>query len=179
MHIPNYDLSLVILGGDHPLALPLIADLEKKGYIEIASVSTLEAIETIEHKCNGYVRALVLDPGEVCVIATVFSFTNFILSRSAWNDTDLLTLSRIHTFSKVPYQCSRRSPRVPIFTALHSFYHLASYSSASLSLYSPNATRTPPYPVHLLTISSGYPCNSYPPNTGSFAPTSHITSQGP
>jgi hypothetical protein len=74
MHILNHDISLVILGGDHPLALPLIADLEKKGYVVIASVSTLEAIETIEHKCNGYVRALVLDPGEVCVIAIVFFY---------------------------------------------------------------------------------------------------------
>jgi hypothetical protein len=55
---------IVVLGGDHPLGLPLIEDFEKKGYIVITSVSTLEGIETIEHKCNGYVRALVLDPDE-------------------------------------------------------------------------------------------------------------------
>lgn len=59
------DATKVVLGGDHPLALPLIVDLEKRGYIVITSVHALEVIETIEHKCNGYVRALVLDPDEV------------------------------------------------------------------------------------------------------------------
>lgn len=61
--------AIVVLGGDHPLAMPLIADLEKKGYIVITSVSTLQAVETIESECHGYVRALVLDPNEVCDIA--------------------------------------------------------------------------------------------------------------
>lgn len=58
-------LFSVVLGGDNPLALPLILDLENKGYIVIASVSTSEAVESLESKCNGYVRALVLDPEEV------------------------------------------------------------------------------------------------------------------
>ncbi|KIM79608.1 hypothetical protein PILCRDRAFT_823146 [Piloderma croceum F 1598] len=61
---PERKQVIVVLGGDHPLALPLIVDLEKKGYIVIASVSTLEAVETIEHRCNGYVRVLVLNPDE-------------------------------------------------------------------------------------------------------------------
>lgn len=55
----------MILGGDTPLGRPLIFDLEKKGYIVIASVSTPEAADALEHQCNGYVRALVLDPNEV------------------------------------------------------------------------------------------------------------------
>lgn len=55
----------MVLGGDHALALPLILDLENKGYIVIASVSTSEAVESVESKCHGYVRALVLDPEEV------------------------------------------------------------------------------------------------------------------
>lgn len=56
----------VVLGGDHPLGLPLILELEKKGYIVIASVSSVEAIGTIENRGHGFVRALVLDPNEVC-----------------------------------------------------------------------------------------------------------------
>ncbi|KAI0820215.1 hypothetical protein BC628DRAFT_1423141 [Trametes gibbosa] len=55
---------VVVLGGDSPLGLPLIQDLEKKGYIVIASVSTPEGVEDLEGKCHGYVRALVLDPTE-------------------------------------------------------------------------------------------------------------------
>lgn len=55
----------VVLGGDTPLALPLILYLEAKGYIVIASVSTPEAVQLLEQQCQGYVRALVLDPYEV------------------------------------------------------------------------------------------------------------------
>ena len=59
-----------MLGGDSPLGIPLIQDLEKKGYVVIASVSTPEAVEQIESKCHGYVRALVLDPTEVRALGT-------------------------------------------------------------------------------------------------------------
>ncbi len=38
--------------------LQALVDLEKKGYIVIASVSTLEAVETIEHRCNGEMRLI-------------------------------------------------------------------------------------------------------------------------
>lgn len=58
----------MVLGGDSPLGLPLIAELERKGYIVITSVSSPEAVDEIEARCNGYVRALVLDPSEVSVI---------------------------------------------------------------------------------------------------------------
>ena len=57
----------VVLGGDTPLALPLIVGLEKAGFIVIASVSTPEAVDNLEQQCQGYVRALVLDPQEVCL----------------------------------------------------------------------------------------------------------------
>lgn len=56
---------VVVLGGDTPLAFPLILDLEKKGFIVVASVATPEAADELEGRCNGYVRALVLDPVEV------------------------------------------------------------------------------------------------------------------
>jgi hypothetical protein len=54
-----------VLGGDNPLALPLILALEKKGFIIIASVATPEAVDELEHAGKGYVKALVLDPFEV------------------------------------------------------------------------------------------------------------------
>jgi hypothetical protein len=61
---------VVVLGGDTLLALPLILELEKQGYVVMASVSTPQAVDVLEHKTRGYVRALVLDPTEV---STYFS----------------------------------------------------------------------------------------------------------
>jgi NAD(P)-dependent dehydrogenase (short-subunit alcohol dehydrogenase family) len=55
---------IVVLGGDTPFGLPLILDLEKKGYIVITSVATSEAADALERSCRGYVRALVLDPSQ-------------------------------------------------------------------------------------------------------------------
>ena len=56
----------VVLGGDRPIGLPLIVDLERKGYIVITSVESSAAVESIESKTHGYVRALVLEPTTVC-----------------------------------------------------------------------------------------------------------------
>jgi hypothetical protein len=61
---PSSCLS-VVLGGDNPVALPLILALEKKGFIIIASVATPEAVDELERAGRGYVKALVLDPFEV------------------------------------------------------------------------------------------------------------------
>lgn len=55
----------VVLGGDRPIGLPLILDLEKKGYIVITSVESSAAVESIESKAHGYVRALVLETTNV------------------------------------------------------------------------------------------------------------------
>lgn len=55
----------VVLGGDSPLAGPLISGLVKEGYIVITSVSDPDVVAEIEAKGNGYVRALVFDPNEV------------------------------------------------------------------------------------------------------------------
>jgi hypothetical protein len=55
----------VVLGGDNPLAFPLVSDLEQKGYIVIVSVISPESVDIIEGKCHGYVCALVLDPSDV------------------------------------------------------------------------------------------------------------------
>jgi hypothetical protein len=61
----------VVLGGDSPYASPLISDLEKRGYIVIASVSTPEAVDTLETQCKGYVKAHVLDPSEVRIMGPI------------------------------------------------------------------------------------------------------------
>ncbi|KAF9227801.1 hypothetical protein BS17DRAFT_693724 [Gyrodon lividus] len=61
---PEKRQVVVVLGGDHPLGLPLIMELEKQGYIVITSVSSPEAVSGIENKGHGYVRALILDPNE-------------------------------------------------------------------------------------------------------------------
>ncbi len=55
----------VVLGGDTPYGRPIIHEFEKRGYIVIASVSNSEAAETLESHCQGFVKALVLDPFEV------------------------------------------------------------------------------------------------------------------
>ena len=57
----------VVLGGDTPYGLALIQALEKSGFIVIASVATPEAVEEVEQQSQGYVRAIVLDPTEVCL----------------------------------------------------------------------------------------------------------------
>ncbi|KAJ7074165.1 hypothetical protein C8F01DRAFT_1205345 [Mycena amicta] len=54
-----------VVGGDAPLALPLVLDLERKGYIVITSVSTADLGADLERRSKGYVRALVLDPNDI------------------------------------------------------------------------------------------------------------------
>ncbi|KAJ7593892.1 hypothetical protein C8J56DRAFT_925475 [Mycena floridula] len=61
---PERRQIVVVLGGDTPFGIPLVLDLEKKGYIVITSVATPEAVELLEHKSQGYLRALVLDPSQ-------------------------------------------------------------------------------------------------------------------
>ncbi|KDR81713.1 hypothetical protein GALMADRAFT_239864 [Galerina marginata CBS 339.88] len=72
---------VVVLGGDTPYALPLILDLEKQGYIVIASVSTPHAVEVLESKTQGYVKALVLDPFEPATVPIFLRSLSATLSR--------------------------------------------------------------------------------------------------
>ncbi|KAK0239750.1 hypothetical protein EDD85DRAFT_823179 [Armillaria nabsnona] len=72
---------VVVLGGDAPLGLPLISDLERKGYIVIASVSTPEAADLLERQSHGFVRALVLDPTETGTIPVFLRSLSSALSR--------------------------------------------------------------------------------------------------
>ncbi|KAF9454594.1 hypothetical protein P691DRAFT_692277 [Macrolepiota fuliginosa MF-IS2] len=72
---------VVVLGADSPFGLPLILDLEKKGYIVIASVATPEAVDPLEQQTQGYVKALVLDPYEPLMIPTFLRSLAATLSR--------------------------------------------------------------------------------------------------
>jgi hypothetical protein len=113
---------LVILGGDHPLGLPLIVELEKQGYIVITSVSSASSVDVVERACQGYVRALVLDPCEVHIIDPSHSLT---------------VLRKLLVTSSIPSQsfCAPYQPRSPDVS------HLA-----------PQATPTPsPHHIHTYT----------------------------
>ncbi|KAF8226776.1 hypothetical protein L208DRAFT_1393274 [Tricholoma matsutake] len=72
---------VVVLGGDTPLALPLIRGLEKKGFVVIASVATPEAVEALERRCQGFVKALVLDPHEPATVPVFLRSLASTLSR--------------------------------------------------------------------------------------------------
>ncbi|KAJ7709553.1 hypothetical protein B0H17DRAFT_1028316 [Mycena rosella] len=72
---------VVVLGGDTPLALPLIIDLERKGYIVIASVASPDYGQHLERITKGYVRALVLDPNEPSTVTVFLRSLSSALSR--------------------------------------------------------------------------------------------------
>ncbi|KAG1756375.1 uncharacterized protein EDB91DRAFT_11830 [Suillus paluster] len=134
---PEKRQVVVVLGGDHPLGLPLIIELEQKGYIVITSVSTPEAVGSIESKGHGYVRALVLDPNEPGTIPIFLRSLASTLSRrfpiTAAGDPyaathpllhsiiSLLTLPipSIHTTPTPIEQLSLRSTYLPHLLSTH------------------------------------------------------------
>ncbi|KAH9900876.1 hypothetical protein C8Q73DRAFT_637494 [Cubamyces lactineus] len=122
---------LLVLGGDSPLGIPLIQDLEKKGYVVIASVSTPEAVEQIESKCHGFVRALVLDPTEPEMIPY------FLRSLAA-------TMSR-----RFPITAAG-DPHAPPTT------HLYVHSVVSLLSLPPPKLALPPAPLEHLDLNGDY-----------------------
>lgn len=83
-----------MLGGDNPVALPLILALEKKGFIIIASVATPEAVDELERAGKGYVKALVLDPFEVRLCSPGSSHSSHIMT--ARHNPDLPSLLGLH-----------------------------------------------------------------------------------
>ncbi|KAI0685673.1 hypothetical protein BC835DRAFT_1382913 [Cytidiella melzeri] len=72
---------VVVLGGDEPLALPLITSLQQCGYIVIASVRTPEAAVELEHHSEGYLRAIVLDPTDLATIPPFLRSLSATMSR--------------------------------------------------------------------------------------------------
>lgn len=56
---------IVVLGGDTIAGPALVHSLEKRGYVVITSVSTPDAVDQLEKKSKGNVKALVLNPKEV------------------------------------------------------------------------------------------------------------------
>ncbi|KAF7322460.1 Protein kinase domain-containing protein [Mycena chlorophos] len=72
---------VVVLGADAPLALPLVLDLERKGYIVLASVSTPDRGADLERRTKGFVRALVLDPNDSSTVTTFLRSLSAALAR--------------------------------------------------------------------------------------------------
>lgn len=70
-----------MLGADLPHGEPLIAGLEEKDYIVIASVSTPEAADALESRSNGYLKALVLDPNTPGTVPVFLRSLSSCLSR--------------------------------------------------------------------------------------------------
>ncbi|KAF9246415.1 hypothetical protein BU15DRAFT_40086 [Melanogaster broomeanus] len=122
---------VVVLGGDHPLGLPLITELEKQGYIVIASVSSPDAVSDIESKGHGYVRALILDPNEP---GTIPIFLRSLAS----------TLSRRFpiTASGDPYA--------------HTPYHPLLHSVISLLTMPTTSIHCAPAPLEQISLRSSY-----------------------
>lgn len=56
----------MVLGADSLAGPALVHSLEKRGYVVIASAATAEAVEMLEKRSKGFVRALVLNPQDVC-----------------------------------------------------------------------------------------------------------------
>ena len=88
-----------MLGGDNPVALPLILALEKKGFIIVASVACPEAVDEIERAGKGYVKALVLDPFEVRLYFTRkrTHSSHIIRYMIACHDSDIPSLLGLYT----------------------------------------------------------------------------------
>lgn len=80
-------------------------ELKKQGYIVITSVSSPEAVGDIESKGHGYVRALVLDPNEVCSLK--LCSTGLTHSMSAGDSTYLSSIVGIYAFPTISYHCCR------------------------------------------------------------------------
>jgi hypothetical protein len=55
----------VVLGGDTLAGPALVHSLEKRGYVVLVSVSGPDAVDQLEKKSKGNVKALVLNPKEV------------------------------------------------------------------------------------------------------------------
>jgi len=107
----------VVLGGDSSSGLPLILELERKGYVVITSVSTPEAVGEIERRCHGYVRALVLDPAEPDAIPYFLRSLSSTLSRrfpiTAAGDPHTSPSSHLHVHSVISLLTLPASDDIP------------------------------------------------------------------
>ncbi|CCM04418.1 uncharacterized protein FIBRA_06595 [Fibroporia radiculosa] len=117
---------VVLLGGDAPSGLPLILELEKKGYIVITSVATPDAVGEIERRSHGYVRALVLDPAEPDTIPYFLRSLSSTLSRrfpiTASGDPHASSSSRLYIHSIISLLTL---PAPDIIPPLTPFEHLS------------------------------------------------------
>ncbi|KAG8872838.1 hypothetical protein FRC20_008985 [Serendipita sp. 405] len=141
---------IVVLGGDTIAGPALVHSLEKKGYIVIASVSTPEAVEQLEKKSKGNVKALVLNPREPASVPYFLRSLNAALSlRYPLNtpgDPYLPTGTSPSSSAASPWGGSS-APAANLLTTCISL----------LSLSDPmNATQHSPSPLERLDLSNAY-----------------------
>ena len=137
----------VVLGGDRPIGLPLILDLEKKGYIVITSVENSAAVESVESKTHGYVRALVLESTNVRPPTFHSSPIHRTFSKPASGPVFLRSLA------------STLSRKFPINTAgdPHASPSTQPYILSVISLLTLSAPSTPaPMPLEHLPLEQAY-----------------------
>ncbi|KIM28967.1 hypothetical protein M408DRAFT_329012 [Serendipita vermifera MAFF 305830] len=128
---------VVVLGGDTLVGPALVHALEKRGYVVIASVSTSQAIEQLEKKSKGNVKALVLNPKEPASVPYFHRSLNAALSLRFPLNTP-----------GDPYLPSGSSPS--------SNSPMANVLVSCISLLSLSATSTTPTPFERLDLSSTY-----------------------
>lgn len=137
---------VVVLGGDTLIGPALVHALEKKGYVVIASVSTLDGVDILEKKSKGCVKALVLNPKEPASVPYFLRSLNAALSlRYPLNtpgDPYLPTGTSPSSTSQ------RGAPSPPSANILTTFISLLSLSPTVLS-----AQQTPT-PLERLDLSS-------------------------
>lgn len=124
--------------------------MESKGYIVITSVSTPEAVDEIESKAHGYVRALVLDPSEVCS-RSILILAAAVANSSTQPETATLFLRSLS---------STLSRRFPITAAgdPHAHPSTHTYIQSIVSLLTlPPQDQTPPIgPLEHLSLRDSY-----------------------
>ncbi|KAG8829814.1 hypothetical protein FRC17_005986 [Serendipita sp. 399] len=140
---------IVVLGGDTIAGPALVHSLERKGYVVIVSVSTPEAVEQLEKKSKGYVKALVLNPKEPA------SVPYFLRSLNA-----ALSLRYPLNTPGDPYLPTGMSPSSSVASGGGSSAPAANLLTTCISLLSlsapMNATQHSPTPLERLELSKAY-----------------------
>lgn len=60
--------AVILLGADGQVGADIATDLESRGFVVIASVSHHSHVEQLEKQGRGFIKALVLDPFQVCLL---------------------------------------------------------------------------------------------------------------
>lgn len=69
------EVALVL--GAEGLGREIALDLEKRGFVVIATVKNASEVEILEKKSRGWMKALVLDPTEVSFLSPCFLYYGY------------------------------------------------------------------------------------------------------